>query len=383
EHQKLVDEQIELNKSINQYNKIIKSKKIRLNIIKKELTELSKKYGDKRRTEIQIVESEEFKEIEKKDLIKKEPTIVIFTKNQYIKRISLKEYQAQRRGGRGKKGMTVREEDLIDDLFVGSTHDTILLFTSKGRVYSLKCFDIPLQTRTARGKPIVNHLPLKEGERISSMIPIKDFHTNEMLIMTTKNGIIKKTPLRLFSKIRGGGVRAQRIRSDDELVSVKRLSNELQDIFIATKLGYAVRFDETELRELGKNSMGVKGSALREKDEVIDTLLVTDDDTILTLTKNGYGQRTLVKEYRKTSRGAKGVRNISLNIEKGDEVIAIRIAEHMDLLIGTEQGQVIRLPVDSIRITHRKAKGVRVIKLYEDDSVVAIGKCAKQISDEE
>ena len=383
EHQKLVDEQIELNKSINQYNKIIKSKKIRLNIIKKELTELSKKFGDERRTEIQIVESEEFKEIEKKDLIKKEPTIVIFTKNQYIKRISLKEYQAQRRGGRGKKGMTVREEDLIDDLFVGSTHDTILLFTSKGRVYSLKCFDIPLQTRTARGKPIVNYLPLKEGEKISSMIPIKDFHTNEMLIMTTKKGIIKKTPLRLFSKIRGGGVRAQRIRSDDELVSVKRLSNELQDIFIATKLGYAVRFDETELRELGKTSMGVKGSALRENDEVIDTLLVTDDDIILTLTKNGYGQRTTVKEYRKTGRGAKGVRNISLSLEKADEVIAIKIAEHMDLLIGTEQGQFIRLPVDSIRITHRKAKGVRVIKLYEDDSVVAIGKCAKQISDEE
>ncbi|MFX1556411.1 MAG: DNA gyrase subunit A [Promethearchaeota archaeon] len=383
EHQKLLDEQIELNQSINQYNKIIKSKKIRLNIIKNELAELSKKYGDKRRTEIQFVESEDFKEIEKKDLIKKEPTIVIFTKNQYIKRISLKEYQAQRRGGRGKKGMTVREEDLIDDLFVGSTHDTILLFTSKGRVYSLKCFDIPLQTRTARGKPIVNYLPLKEGERISSMISIKDFHTNEMLIMTTKKGIIKKTPLRLFSKIRNVGVRAQRIRSDDELVSVRRLTNELQDIFIATKLGYAVKFEESELRELGRNSMGVKGSALRENDEVIDTLLVTDDDTILTLTKNGFGQRTIVKEYRKTNRGAKGVRNISLNLEKGDEVIAIRIAEHMDLLIGTEKGQVIRLPVDSIRITHRKAKGVRVIKLYEDDSVVAIGKCAKQISDEE
>jgi DNA gyrase subunit A len=203
-----------------------------------------------------------------------------------------------------------------------------------------------------------------------------------MLIMTTKNGTIKKTPLRYFSKFRSTGVRAQRIRSDDKLVSVKRLKNELEDIFIATKLGYAVRFDEEELRELGRNSMGVKGIELREGDEVIDTLLVSDDSIILTLTENGNGQRTSVKEYRKTGRGAKGVRNITLDIKKEDKVIAIKIAKHMDLLIGTEQGQVIRVPVDSIRITHRKAKGVRVIKLYEGDSVVAIGKCAQESSEE-
>ncbi|MFX1433169.1 MAG: DNA gyrase C-terminal beta-propeller domain-containing protein, partial [Promethearchaeota archaeon] len=307
-----------------------------------------------------------------------EPTIVIFTKNQYIKRISLEEYQAQRRGGRGKKGMTVREEDFITDLFVGSTHDTILIFTSKGRVYSIKCYDIPLQKRTARGKPIINLIPLQEGEKIADMIPINNFNTNEMLIMTTKNGIIKKTPLKDFSKFRTTGVKAQRIRAGDKLVSVKRLSNELQDIFIATKLGYAVRFDESELRELGKYSMGVKGAELREDDEVIDTLLVTNDDIILTLTENAYGQRTPVKEYRKTGRGAKGVKNITLDYSKSDRVIATKIAKHMDILIGTEQGQMIRVPVDSIRITHRKAKGVRVIKLYEGDSVVAIGKCEKE-----
>jgi DNA gyrase subunit A len=252
------------------------------------------------------------------------------------------------------------------------------VFTSQGRVYSLKCFELPLQKRTARGKPIVNFLPLKEGENVAAMIPINNFNTIEMLIMTTKNGIIKKTPLKLFSKFRSTGVRAQRIRPGDQLVSVKRLSNELQDIFMATKLGYAVRFDESELRELGKNSMGVKGAELREDDEVIDTLLVTDDNIILTLTKNGYGQRVFVKEYRKTGRGAKGVKNISLNEEIEDEVIASKIAHHMDILVGTEQGQVIRVPVDSIRITHRKAKGVRVIKLYENDSVVAIGKCSKE-----
>ena len=384
EIQKLVDEKDELNKSIAEYNNILKDKSIRLGIIKTELQELSKKFGDDRKTEIKFIEDEvdNAKGIDKKAFIKKEPTIVIFTKNQYIKRISLEEYQAQRRGGRGKKGMSIREEDLIDDLFVGTTHDTILIFTSQGRVYSIKCYDIPLQTRTARGKPIINLIALQKGERVASMIPINNFATTEMLIMTTKKGIIKKTPLKLFSKFKSTGVRAQRIKPGDELVNVKRLSNELQDIFLVTKLGYAVKFDESELRELGKTSMGVKGANLRENDEIIDTLLVSDDDIILTITKNAYGQRTKVKEYRKTGRGAKGVKNINLNLEKQDEVIASlvpKIADHMDLLIVTEQGQVIRVPVDSIRITHRKAKGVRVIKLYENDSVVAIGKCTKDI----
>ena len=383
EQQKLVDEEQSLNESIKEFEKILSSKKIQLDIIKQELTELSKKYGDERKTRIEIIEQEDRREIVKQDLVKKEPTMVIFTKNQYIKRISVEDYRSQGRGGRGKKGMTIREEDIIDDLFVCSTHDTILIFTSKGRVYSLKCFEILLQQRTARGKPIINLISLQEGERISEMIPIHNFNTNEMLIMTTKNGIIKKCPLRLFAKFKSTGVRAQRIRPDDELISVKRLSNDLQDIFIATKLGYAVRFDESELRELGRTSMGVKGAELREGDEVIESLLVTDDNIILTLTEKGYGQRTFLKEYRKTGRAAKGVINITLDPIKKDKVIAIKIAKLMDILIGTEQGQVIRVPVDSIRITHRKAKGVRVIKLYAKDSVVAIGKCATQIKDSE
>ena len=383
EQQKLVDEEKSLKKSITELEKILENKKIRLSIIKQELTELYKKYGDKRKTRIKIVEDQDIRELKRKDLIKKEPTIVIFTKNQYIKRISVEDYHAQRRGGRGKKGMTVREEDFITDLFVCSTHDTILIFTSKGRVYSMKCFELPLQTRTARGKPIINLVALQTGENISAMIPINNFDTNEMLIMTTKKGIIKKCPLRLFSKFKRTGVRAHRIRADDELISVKRLSNELQDIFIATKLGYAVRFDESELRELGRTSMGVKGASLRKGDEVIDSLLVTDDNIILTLTEKGYGQRTYLKEYRKTGRNAKGVKNISLNLEKNDRVIAIKMGKLVDILIGTEQGQVIRLPLDSIRITHRKAKGVRAIKLYKNDSVVAIGKCATFIDDKE
>jgi len=383
ERQKLVDEQNTLKDAIKDLEEILEKKEMRLDIIKAELTELSKKYGDDRRTEILEVREMEENDIRRKDLVKKEPTIVVLTKNHYIKRMSLEEYRTQRRGGRGKKGMTVRDEDFISDLFVCSTHDTILFFTSKGRVYSIIAFQIPLQQRTAKGKPIVNLLALQEEEEISEMIPINNFETNERLIMTTKKGIIKKCSLSHFSKIQKNGVRAQRIRKDDKLVSVKKLSNELQDIFIATKLGYAIRFDESELRELGRNTMGVKGAELREGDEVIGSLLVTDDDIILTLTKNGYGQRTYLKEYRKTGRAAKGVINIKLNETKKDEVITTKIAVEIDLLISTEQGQVIRLPVDSIRITHRKAKGVRVINLYDEDSVVAIGKCAKELEAKE
>ncbi len=381
ETQKLINEKKSLEENMKELNKILESKEIQLNIIKSELTDLSKNFGDKRRTEI-IDQGYDIQDIQRMDLVKKEPTIVILTKNHYIKRMSLEQYRSQGRGGRGKKGMTVGEEDFIADLFVCSTHDTILFFTSKGRIYSMKAFEIPNQQRTAKGRPIVNLLALKEDENISDMIPINNFDTNEMLIMTTKKGIVKKTNLSHFSKINKTGLRAQKIRPDDRLVSVKRLSNELQDIFLATKLGYAIRFDESELRELGRNTQGVKGADLRKGDEVIESLLVTNDDIILTITKNGHGQRTFIKEYRKTSRGAKGVINISLNEEKNDFVIAIRIAKDKDLIVGTEQGQMIRLPVDSIRITHRKAKGVRVINLYEKDSVVAIGKCAKEIVEE-
>ena len=380
EQQKLIDEKKVLNETIEDLKEILGKKELRLDIIKNELTELIKKYGDERRTQIIELEDQEGNNIQSKDLVKKEPTIVVLTKNHYIKRMSLEEYRSQKRGGRGKKGMSVRDEDFIAELFVCSTHDTILVFTSKGRVYSMKAFEAPLQKRTTKGKPIINLLALQEEEEISAMIPINNFNTNEMLIMTTKKGIIKKCTLSLFSKIQKTGVRAQKIKKDDKLVSVKKFSNELQDIFIATKLGYAIRFDESELRELGRNTMGVKGANLREDDEVIDSLLVTDDNVILTITKNGHGQRTYLKEYRKTGRGAKGVINISLNEEGNDKVIATKIAKEEDILIGTEQGQVIRLPVDSIRITHRKAKGVRVINLYDDDSVVSIGKCATTVS---
>ncbi|MHA1758637.1 MAG: DNA gyrase subunit A, partial [Promethearchaeota archaeon] len=380
ETQKLFNEEKELKEKIWEFKKILENRDIQLEIIKKELKELSEKYGDDRKTIISEEKNQEL-DISKKDLIKKEPMLVLMTKNHYIKRIPLQQYRAQKRGGKGRIGAKLGEEDFVMDLFVCSTHDTILFFTSKGRVYSLKCYEIPQQSRMAKGKHIKNLIMIRENEEISQMIPINNFNTNDMLIMVTKKGIVKKTPLKLFSKIKRSGIRAQIIKDDDTLVSVKKLSNELQDIFIATKLGYAIRFDESELRDIGRNAMGVKGVDLREGDEVIDCILVTDDTIVLTLTKNGYGQRTRIKEYRKTGRGAKGVININLNTDEGDEVIAVKIAEDTDILIGTEQGQVIRFNADNIRITHRKSKGVRVISLNENDSVVAIGKCTRDLEE--
>ncbi len=375
EQQKLFDEEKTLKTEIKEFQEILRSEERRLEIIKQELTELSEKYGDERRT--QIIEQKAILDINRKDLIKKEPTIVILTKNHYIKRISVKEYRTQNRGGRGKKGMEVDEEDFIQDLFVCSTHDTILFFTSKGRIYSIYTFEIPQQSRTAKGKPIVNIIPLQDNETISEMIPINNFENDERLIMATKNGIVKKIRLNNFSKVRSTGIRAQRIKKGDELVSVKRLSNELQDIFLATKKGYAIHFDESDLRDLGRNAIGVKGADLREGDEIVGALLVSLDDVILTITKNGLGQRTYVKEYRKTSRGAKGV--ININLGEDDSVISVKVAKEKDIIIGTEKGQVIRVPVESIRITHRKAKGVRVINTYDDDYVSGIGKCSKNL----
>mgnify|MGYP006277379599 FL=1 len=375
EQQKLFDEEKTLKVEIKEYQAILESKERRLQIIKDELNELSEKYGDERRT--QIIEQKAVRDIKRKDLIKKEPTMVILTNNHYIKRISVKQYRTQHRGGRGKKGMEIGKEDFIHDLFVCSTHDTILFFTSKGRVYSIHAFEIPQQSRTAKGKPIVNIIPLRDGETISEMIPINNFKNDERLIMATKKGIVKKIRLGNFSNVRSTGIRAQRIKKGDELVSVKKLSNELQDIFIATKKGYAIHFDESDLRDLGRNAIGVKGADLRKEDEVVDALLVSSDDVILTITKNGMGQRTYVKEYRKTSRGAKGV--ININLMDDDCVIAVKVAKEKDIIIGTKKGQVIRVPVESVRITHRKAKGVRVINTYEDDYVSGIGKCSKKL----
>lgn len=378
ERQKLVDDKKGLIIKIKELEEIIADEKIRYKIIKNELIELSKKFGDKRRT--QIIDLSHQKEITRLDLIKVKSTIVILTSNQYIKRIPTEVYQLQHRGGKGKKIMKMDEEDFIKDIFSCVTHDFILFFTSKGRIYSLRCYNLPKQTRTSKGRSIIRLLNLKENEKIAHMIPISKFSEDDKLIFVSKNGLVKKTLLKYFSKISKSGIIAIKIRPDDELITVLKLEDENKDVFIGTKNGYAARFDVKQLKNLGRTAMGVRGIKLRENDEVIGALLTDEKTKILTLTKKGKGKCSSIKEYRKTSRNAKGVINIHFK-SKDDEVIAIQRAAGQDLLIGTKKGQVIRIHCDSIRVSHRVTQGVKAMDLHEDDEVVTIGKCIEVAND--
>jgi len=378
ERQKLVDDKKNLIIKIKELEEIIADEKIRYKIIKNELIELSKKFGDKRRT--QIIDLSHQKEIKRQDLIKIKSNIVILTSNQYIKRLPTEVYQSQLRGGKGKKIMKMDEEDFIQDIFSCVTHDSILFFTSKGRIYSLKCYSLPKQLRTSKGRSIIRLLNLKENEKIAHMIPISKFSEDDKLIFVTKNGLVKKTLLKYFSKISKSGIIAIKIRPDDELITVLKLEDENKDIFIGTKNGYASRFAVKQLKNLGRTAMGVGGIKLRENDEVIGVLLTDEKTKILTLTKKGLGKCSSIKEYRKTSRNAKGVINIHFK-SKDDEVIAIQRAAGQDLLIGTKKGQVVRIHSDSIRVSHRVTQGVKAMDLYEDDEVVTIGKCTEVAND--
>lgn len=378
ERQKLVDDKKDLIIKIKELEEIIADEKIRYKIIKNELIELSKKFGDKRRT--QIIDLSHQKEIKRQDLIKIKSNIVILTSNQYIKRLPTEVYQRQLRGGKGKKIMKMDEEDFIQDIFSCVTHDSILFFTSKGRIYSLKCYNLPKQLRTSKGRSIIRLLNLKENEKIAHMIPISKFSEDDKLIFVTKNGLVKKTLLKYFLKISKSGIIAIKIRPDDELITVLKLEDENKDIFIGTKNGYASRFAVKQLKNLGRTAMGVGGIKLRENDEVIGVLLTDEKTKILTLTKKGLGKCSSIKEYRKTSRNAKGVINIHFK-SKDDEVIAIQRAAGQDLLIGTKKGQVVRIHCDSIRVSHRVTQGVKAMDLYEDDEVVTIGKCTEVVND--
>jgi len=378
ETQKLIDEKTELVQKIKELEKIKSSERVRFDIIKQELKELSQKFGDERRTQLFDLSHEE--ELEKKDLIRVESMIVMLTEDQYIKRVPTETWQRQLRGGKGKKIMKSSEEDFLKDIFSCLTHDIILFFTTKGRVYSLECYAIPSHSRTAKGRSILRILNLKENEKIAHMIRISKFSEEDTLVFATKNGLVKRTPLKYFKNIRRGGIIAIKIRENDELISALKLEQTPKDLFIGTKNGYAARFEVKQLKNLGRMAMGVRGIKLRENDEVIGALLTDEKTKLLTLTKKGYGKTSNIGEYRKTFRNAKGVININFKL-KEDEVIAIQRVEGQDLLIGTKKGQVVRININSIRVSHRVTQGVKAIDLNEEDEVCTIGKCTEKIID--
>ncbi|MHA1746110.1 MAG: DNA gyrase subunit A [Promethearchaeota archaeon] len=380
---KLNDEQADMLLKIQDYEEILADRQNRLNIIKKETQDLAAKFSNPRRSIIKEMVSHGQTKI--RETIPEEECVIMITKNQTIKRITLENYQAQGRGGKGKRGMKVREEDIVEELFIASSHDTILLFTQHGRVYSIPAFTIPLMSRTARGKALVNYVNLQPGEVFIDITNISSFDKKQFLVFVSARGIAKRVSLDKFSKIRQTGIICMSIREGDQLVRVKRAEIE-DDVLIATEKGYAIHFPLKELRSLGRTAQGVKGITLRStesdekdgdpvEDRVVDLVVHDPKTQIITITKRGYGKSSPLKLYRLTHRGGKGVINIKLRT-KLDEVIAVKpVPSNQNLLLVSDKGIIIRIRTADIRKTGRAAKGVILMRLDEEDSVSSVALC--------
>jgi len=372
EREKLQDEYEEMQEKIKKYKEILGDKEKILDIIKDELDDLAEKYGDERRTEI----NRDAVDVETEDLIPEEDLVITLTHKGYIKRLPVETYRKQRRGGVGLIGMDTKEEDYVVDLFISNSHDYLLFFTNKGRVYWLKAYKLPKGSRRSKGRPIVNMLPrLDDDEKIEDLIPVSGFSEDEYLLFSTKKGKIKRTKLSEYSNPRVTGIWAIRLREGDELVDTK-LSDGSKEVMLATKNGQAIRFDEDDVRATGRYTMGVKGARLEDDDEVVSMTLVEDDDTVLTLTEKGYGKRCDVKRYRKTNRGAKGV--ITMNIrERNGKVVCTRKVEEdkgQEIILVSKEGMIIRTLVDEISKQGRNTMGVKVMELKKRDRLNAMSK---------
>ncbi|MBD3186923.1 DNA gyrase subunit A [Candidatus Bathyarchaeota archaeon] len=376
ELQKLQEEKAELLILIEELNHILGSKKERLKIIREECLEIKENYKSliTRKSEIVPMAQEDIK-ITEEDLIKEEDVVVIMTNEGYIKRITLSLYETQKRGGKGKRVMSIKEDDMIKDIFIASTHNYLLVLTTSGRLFWLKVYEIPSGSRNAKGKPIESLIALSGEEDISTIVQVDSFTEDEFLIMATKNGLVKKTVLSKFSNIREPGIRAITLREDDEVVAAKISTGE-NEIVLATRNGMACRFMESDIRPTGRNSIGVRGINLKDDDEVIGMLTVEDDDakTLFTITKKGYGKRTKFQDYRKIKRGGVGVRNLNTKLRE-DKVIYVKsINEDDELLLVSKKGNMVRIEASSVNLLGRSAAGHIVMRFREDDDeVVGVG----------
>ena len=368
----------ETKKLIEELEKLLSDKQNILNEIKKELLEIKEQFGDERRTE--IVEGEIGIEVE--DLIPVEDVVITITDSGYIKRIPCETYKTQRRGGKGLIGMEIKEEDIVVDSFITSTHDYIMFFTNHGKTFWLKGYKIPEGSRHAKGKAIINLLPrLEEGEYVETAIPIHEFDDEHYLVFTTRNGIIKKTALSAYSNIRINGIRAINLDEDDELIST-RLSDGMQTIMIATSGGQACRFDEKEVRPLGRVTRGVKGIRLNKGDKVVSMAVVGEEGNLLTITENGFGKRSPIKDYRKTHRGSKGVRTIITNERNGRVIYVKEVTDDDEIMLTSKDGMMVRVPVKDIRIQGRNTMGVTIMRLNKGDKVVSVAKIIENGNEE-
>jgi len=360
-------------KLIDEFNSILASEQKILEIIKSELLELKQKYADKRRSRIIDIETTE---PDMEDLVKEETMVITKTNSGYIKRTSLSLYKQQKRGGKGVIAAETKDEDFVDDLFIASTHSYILFFTNKGRVYWLKVYSIPEASRQAQGKAIVNLLNLESNEKVTAFVPVKSFDDQHYLVMATKKGIVKKTNLNAYSNPRKGGIIAVNLADDDSLVNVLLTDGKMR-IMLATKKGMAVRFDEADVRPIGRSGMGVRGIRLRD-DDVIGMVAASDEDTLLTVTENGYGKRTMAPDYRITNRGGTGVINIICSERNGNVVSVKSVTDDDDIMFITKNGITIRIPAKYISVIGRNTQGARIMRLEENDKVVAAAKSVKE-----
>jgi DNA gyrase subunit A len=364
---------------IKQLEELLSDKQNILNEIKRELQEIKEKYSDERRTE--IVEGEI--DIEMEDLIPVEDVVITTTDSGYIKRIPCETYRTQHRGGKGLIGMKTKEEDLVVDSFITSTHDYIMFFTNHGKAFWLKGYRIPEGSRHHKGKAIINLLPrLEEGEYVETTIPIHEFDDEHFLVFATKNGIIKKTVLSAYSNVRVNGVRAIKLDEDDELIET-RLSDGNQTIMIASANGQACRFNEVEVRPMGRVTRGVIGIRFRKDDKVVSMAVVGEEGNLLTITENGYGKRSPISEYRKTHRGSKGVRTIITNERNGKVIYVKEVVDEDEIMLTSKEGMIVRVPVKDIRIQGRSTMGVTIMRLNEDDKVVSVAKIVEKDEEDE
>ena len=377
EREKLQEEYQELEKTIADLSAILADETLLMNVIKQEISAIRDKFGDDRRTELTAIEGE----IDVADLIQQEDMVVTLTHYGYVKRLPKYTYRAQNRGGKGVMAMTTREEDYAEQLRVMNTHDDIMFFTNLGRVYTLKCYQIPEAGRTARGTAIVNLLQLTGGEKVTTMIPMPDETEDHYLMMATRDGMIKKTPMEEFANLRKNGLIAITLKEGDELVDVE-LTDGKRELLIGSRLGKAIRFSEEHIRATGRSSMGVSSMRLDDGDTVISMAVIEDGAQVLGITANGFGKRTEVDEYREQGRNGKGIIAMNLTDKTGPLAAQLLVQPGEDILLITDDGTIIRTSVDDIRVCGRNTQGVRLMRVAEGSQVVGVAR-AEAEEDEE
>jgi DNA gyrase subunit A len=369
ERKKIEDEYKELIKLIEKLKAILDNRALRMQIIKDELKEINDRYGDDRRTEI----ISDYEELTIEDMIAEEDMVITISHRGNIKRFPVSGYRRQNRGGRGSTGATTREEDFIEHMFIASTHHYMLFFTDNGRLYWLKVHEIPQAGKASKGRPIINLIDIQKDENLCGFVPVKNFEDKGYIIISTKTGIIKKTELSAYSRPRKGGIVAATIRENDALLSAA-ITTGSNDIILVTQKGYSIRFNEREVRDMGRSATGVKGITLRSGDEVIGMVVVKREDTLLTISEKGLGKRSNVSDYRTQSRGGKGIIAMKVTDKTGPLVAVLEVVDNEDIILITEKGVVIRQHIGKISIIGRNTQGVKLIKLDENDKIGDVAK---------